>query len=295
MSAIAKTIVATGASSGLGFEAIKLLLSQSQPYRFILGARDVKGTQSAYDALKIDREKHSISLLPLDLSDLRNVKSFAQQTLEQLGQDKLDFLFLNAALIKAANEPGPHGSKWCEALVVNHLSQHYLTHLLREKLTTSQSRMVVVSSGAIRNLPDNDPKTLDVDLVANSGAESSVTYSASKYAQLLGAHYWRRQLGSSATVVAVSPGLIPGTGLGRYSGFNIPSNVPDAKSIQEGAQSLLNAFTRDDLPADPNQIFLTSWGEWWPTSVYATSLDQSLQDKWCPSKQDMEKEAGIAS
>lgn len=136
-------------------------------------------------------------------------------------------------------------------------AQHYLTHLLREKITTSQSRVVVVSSGAIRNLPDNDPsksrttlkvllyyltdrlatfitETLDVDLVANSGAESSVTYSASKYAQLLGAHYWRRQLGSSATVVAVSPGLIPGTGLGRYSGFNIPSNVPDAKSIQEG-------------------------------------------------------------
>ncbi|KAF7537499.1 hypothetical protein G7054_g3683 [Neopestalotiopsis clavispora] len=295
MSTIAKTIVATGASSGLGFEAIKLLLSQSQPHRFILGARDVKGTQAAFDALKVDREKHSISLLPLDLSDLHNVKSFAQQTLEQLGQDKLDFLFLNAGMIKAADGPGPHGSKWCDALVVNHLSQHYLVHLLREKLTTSQSRVVVVSSGAIRNLRDNDPKTLDVDLVAKSGAAAPVTYAASKFVQLLSAHYWRRQLGSSATVVAVSPGLIPGTGIGRNSDVKIPSNVPDAKSVQEGAQSLLNAFDRDDLPSDQNQIFLTSWGEWWPSSVYTPSLDEALQDKWCPSKEDIEKEAGISS
>jgi hypothetical protein len=166
-----------------------------------------------------------------------------------------------------------------------------------------------------------DIETLDVDLVAKSGAAAPVTYAASKFVQLLSAHYWRRQLGSSATVVAVSPGLIPGTGIGRNSDVKIPSNVPDAKSVQEGefmphktfvdcclddrnniclrpptgAQSLLNAFDRDDLPSDPNQIFLTSWGEWWPTSVYTPSLDEALQDKWCPSKEDIEKEAGISS
>lgn len=33
-------------------------------------------------------------------------------------------------------------------------AQHYLVHLLREKLEASQSRLVVVSSGAIRNVSD---------------------------------------------------------------------------------------------------------------------------------------------
>ncbi|KAK9776038.1 hypothetical protein SCAR479_07258 [Seiridium cardinale] len=294
MSAIVKTVVATGASSGLGFEAIRQLLQQPQSYKFILGVRDVKTTQAAYDDLRVDDGKCTVSLLPLDLADLRNVKSFAQQTLEKLGHDKLDVLFLNAAMGKAANEPGPHGSKWCETQMVNHLSQHYLIHLLREKLTTSQSRIVVVSSGAIRNLRDNDPKTLDSDLLANSGADGAVIYSATKFTQLLGAHYWRRQLSGSATVVAVSPGLIPGTGLGRHFSQKIPANVPDAKSVEEGAQSLLRAFTRDDLPSDPEQIFLTSWGEWWPKDVYTPSLDKALQDKWCPSQEDIEKDAGIA-
>lgn len=30
---------------------------------------------------------------------------------------------LNAGMAKAADGPGPHGSKWCEAYVVNHLCE----------------------------------------------------------------------------------------------------------------------------------------------------------------------------
>jgi len=52
----------------------------------------------------------------------------------------------------------------------------------------------------------------------------------------------------------------------------------------------LAAFTRDDFPEDPEQIFLTSWGEWWPKDVYELSLDKALQDKWSPSQEQIEKE-----
>lgn len=62
-----------------------------------------------------------------------------------------------------------------------------------------------------------------------------------------------------------------------------------------GAESLLRAFTRNDLPSDPEQLFLTSWGEWWPKDVYAMSLDKALQDHWCPSKEEIERDAGISS
>lgn len=57
----------------------------------------------------------------------------------------------------------------------------------------------------------------------------------------------------------------------------------------------MRAFTRDDIPKDPQQIFLTSWGEWWPTSVYASALDEKLQDKWSPSKDEIEKEEGVTA
>lgn len=57
-------------------------------------------------------------------------------------------------------------------------------------------------------------------------------YPESKFTQLLGAHWWRRQLQGQCDVVAVSPGLIPETGLGRR--VNLSMAMPDAKTVPEG-------------------------------------------------------------
>jgi len=68
---------------------------------------------------------------------------------------------------------------------------------------------------------------------------------------------------------------------------------PDAKQVSEGATNLLRAFTINEFPEDPEQIFLTSWGEWWGKDVYALTLDEKLQEKWCLSKEEIEKEENI--
>lgn len=135
------------------------------------------------------------------------------------------------------------------------LAPHYLMHLLREKLVDSKSRVIFVSSGAVRSVPDPStfalhsflwnekygqltdlppfPATLDVNLKGGSGASGYTVYSETKFANLLAAHWWRRQLRGQCDVLAVSPGLIPNTGLGRN--FNNPNaNLPDAKSVPEG-------------------------------------------------------------
>lgn len=62
-----------------------------------------------------------------------------------------------------------------------------------------------------------------------------------------------------------------------------------------GAQNLLRAFSTTDFPSDPEQIFLTSWGEWWPKDVYGLSLDPALQSKWCLSREEIEKSAGLSA
>jgi NAD(P)-dependent dehydrogenase (short-subunit alcohol dehydrogenase family) len=100
---------------------MKQLVGQSQKWKVLLGARDTVGTPKAYDALGYDRARQSVSVLPLELSDLRTVKLFAQQTLNRLGQDKIDYLLLNAGVTQAPDEPGVHGVKWCPSYVVNHL------------------------------------------------------------------------------------------------------------------------------------------------------------------------------
>ena len=141
MTGTMKTVVATGVSSGLvcssapsplydrpnpsfqGLEAIRQLLTQTQPYRIILGARDVTRTQKAYDALDYVRSNHSVSILPLDLANLQEVKLFATQVLAELGTAKVDYLLLNAAISNPSEEKNRFGSQWCESYVVNHLGE----------------------------------------------------------------------------------------------------------------------------------------------------------------------------
>lgn len=84
-------------------------------------------------------------------------------------------------------------------------------------------------------------ETLDVDLKANSGAGMRTIYSASKFVQLLGAHYWRRAL-PQCTVVAVSPGLVPDTKLAQT--MNLSMDMPDAKTVPEG-ETIVPLFTHD--------------------------------------------------
>lgn len=60
-----------------------------------------------------------------------------------------------------------------------------------------------------------------------------------------------------------------------------------------GGANVLRALVKDDFPEDPERIFLTSWGEWWPKDVYQSSLDKALQDKFCLSKEEIEKEEGL--
>lgn len=109
-------------------EAIKQLLEQTQPYKVILGARNIQNTQKAYDELQYDRAVNGVTILPLDLSDLKGVKSFAEKTLDKLGQGKIDYLLLNAGISNGSEGPGPNGSKWCEAHIVNHLCKPPVHH-----------------------------------------------------------------------------------------------------------------------------------------------------------------------
>ncbi|KAG6153072.1 hypothetical protein E4U37_003280 [Claviceps purpurea] len=293
MTDLTKTIVATGLSSGLGFEALKQLLERKTPFKIIFGARDTTTTNQAIKKLDFDRAVHKIVVQPLDLCDLGEVKTFAQRVLEEVGKDNIDYLLLSAGMFKPATEEESWGSKWCEMAVVNHFSQHYLIHLLREKLFAFQARIVMVSSGGVRDV--EDPAAIEKQITAGSGTEGFPVYASTKFLQLLSAHWWRRELEDQCRVIAVSPGMIPHTGLGRGTGYQVPADSPRAETMHQGGSRIVGALFRSDFPDDPERIFLHSKGDWWGTKDIAESLDKELQEKWCPRMEEMEKDAGIAA
>lgn len=65
--------------------------------------------------------------------------------------------------------------------------------------------------------------------------------------------------------------------------------------VPPGAQNLLRAWFINDFPENPQQVMLTSWGEWWSTDVIQMSLDPALQNKWCLSREQIEKEEGLSA
>lgn len=100
---------------------MKQLLESSESYNFILGARSTEKAKAAFDDLKYNTAKHTITVLPLDLQDLRSVQVFTQKALTTLGRNRLDYLFLGAGTLDDGEGAGPHGSQWGVGYVVNHL------------------------------------------------------------------------------------------------------------------------------------------------------------------------------
>lgn len=76
-------------------------------------------------------------------------------------------------------------------------------------------------------------ESLEHDLRADTVIDLYTTYCQTKFVQLANAHWWRRELAGKATVVAVSPGFIPGTNLVKKSGL-FSEDMPGAQSIAEG-------------------------------------------------------------
>lgn len=132
------------------------------------------------------------------------------------------------------------------------LAHHYLLQLLRQPITRSHARIVFVSSGAVRGVSETGRSfssgcfghsdsevvlyvdSLRAKMKAGSGANGIEIYSGTKFTQLLGAHHWRRMLKDQATVVAVSPGMIPGTNLMRHHETKMSSTHADAKDVATG-------------------------------------------------------------
>ena len=146
-----KTVLITGASSGLGYATAVQLAKRGG--RVIMAVRG--GIPDRGEAVKKESGSSTVEMRHVDLSDLSSIRSLA----EGLRTDgvKLDVLVLNAATVPARSRKTKQGLE--EMFVVNYLSSFFLTNLLVQYdviRRNAGARIVFVASEAHRSSPPID-------------------------------------------------------------------------------------------------------------------------------------------
>jgi retinol dehydrogenase 12 len=201
-----KTVIVTGASSGIGLETAVVLAAGGA--RVIVTARDAGRGQAALEQIR-ERSGGNCELVLFDLASMASVRAGAAELLKKT--DKIDVLVNNAGLVLSSRIETEDGFE--STFAINHLGPFLLTSLLLDRIVASApSRIVNVSSTAhssARNGLDFD------DLQSNKGYRPMKVYGESKLANIYFTTELARRLeGKGVTANCLHPGLVR-TGYGR--------------------------------------------------------------------------------
>lgn len=251
-----KNIIITGANSGIGFEAAKLLAKQDG--HIIMACRNLEKATQAKDQILEEYEAASIALLPLDLADLKSVDAFVKTI--QKTYDKIDTLLNNAGVM------APPYSKTEDGLEmqfgVNHIGHFSLSiQLLNLLRKAPDPRIVNVASLAHKF---GKIKVSSFYYRPSNTYHKNMAYAQSKLANLLFTYTLDRKLKRleiPIKVMAAHPG-ISSTNLGRHSKL---------LSLR-GIRSLINFFNQSSYMGSL------------PSVRACTDLDAKSTNYYGPSK-----------
>jgi NAD(P)-dependent dehydrogenase (short-subunit alcohol dehydrogenase family) len=140
-----RTIMVTGANSGLGLETAKAVAAAGATV--LMACRDASRAQAARDEVHAGSSGASVEIVPLDLADLESVAVAAKTVAER--EAPLDVLVNNAGVMAPPRLQTRDGFEL--QIGTNHLGHFALTGRLIEKLLAAeQPRVVTVSSMAHR-------------------------------------------------------------------------------------------------------------------------------------------------
>lgn len=135
-----KTVVITGASSGLGLQTARALANSGQ-WKVIMACRNVAKAKSA--ARELGMNEDSYEVMNLELESFRSVRSFCKELKSKV--KSIDSLVCNAALY-LPNQRTPDftedGFERC--FQVNHLSHYLMIRLLLDDVAKSPHKRIIV-------------------------------------------------------------------------------------------------------------------------------------------------------
>jgi len=245
-----KTVIVTGANSGIGKETVRELARRGA--RVILACRNLEQANKVRDSIVDETKNNNVIVRKLDLSSLSSVRAFAEEI--NRTERRLDVLVHNAGV---ANTFGRQ--KTVDGLeltmATNQFGPFLLTHLLIDLLKRSApSRVVVVASSLYRlaSVNINNPNPLN--------SLPAYLYYSSKYANILFTRELARRLeGTGVTANCLHPGLIDS---GIWRNVPIPLNWPLKlivktffKTPEQGAQTSIYLAVSDEVAGVNGKYF----------------------------------------
>jgi NAD(P)-dependent dehydrogenase (short-subunit alcohol dehydrogenase family) len=224
-----RTVVLTGANSGIGLEAARELARAGA--HVIMACRNAEKGQAAADQIRREIPEASLDVVALDLASLSSVREFAAG----YDRDQLDLLINNAGVMVPPRTTTEDGFEL--QIGTNHLGHFALTGLLLPKLmATPQARVVTVSSTAHKF-----GKIDFEDLQRERSYRRWFAYGQSKLANLLFMLELDRRLrvaGSELLSVAAHPG---------YAATNLQFAATPSRLERIGSVVLNHVVAQDAL------------------------------------------------
>lgn len=234
-----KTVIVTGANSGIGFEAAKVLAQRGAVV--IMACRSLEKGKLAMEQILEEDPRAKVILKSLDLADLSSVRQFSEDYLA--AHDRLDILINNAGVMATPYSKTADGFEM--QFGTNHLGHFALTAQLFDLLKrTPNSRVVTVSSYAhyFGRIAFND-------LNGDGFYQKWLAYGQSKLANVLFGYELQRrasQNGKNPISVVVHPGYAA-TNLQHTTTLFSLLNPIMAQSQEMGALPTLYAATSPDI------------------------------------------------
>eukprot|EP01132_Coremiostelium_polycephalum_P000166 gene166-221_t len=233
-----KVVLITGATSGIGKEAVKQLVAKNASV--IMGIRNLQKAHLVRQDILAQFPKADIRIKYLDLGSLSTIYQLADDMVKE--DEQLDILINNAGVMMCPYAMTIDGFEM--QMGTNHLGPFALTGLLLPLLKKSKGARIVVTSSVIHRLGKLDLKDLNWEKRTYNKVQA---YADSKLANLYFAYLLAERLKAAPdfpTVTAAHPGWT-NTDLARSSeGMRLLKCF--AQKVEKGALSTLRAATDEN-------------------------------------------------
>jgi NAD(P)-dependent dehydrogenase (short-subunit alcohol dehydrogenase family) len=251
-----KTVVITGANSGIGLETAVALARAGA--KTVITARDRARGEAAVADIRARSGHDDVDLVVFDLGSIASTRQGAAEILARC--DRIDVLVNNAGVVLSSRRETEDGLE--ATFAVNHLGPFVLTELLLDRLKQSApARIVNVASTAHKGAR----KGLNFDdLQSSFGYAGMQVYSKSKLANIYFTTELARRLeGTGVTVNSLHPGTVA-TGYGRdgdSSGvlaFGLKVIKPFILNAEQGARTSIYLASSPDVAGVTGKYFVKS-------------------------------------